>query len=210
MSDEVAILIPAMRPHLIRALCQNIETVTPEPHHVYVMTDRPAVAEQIADMNVTVWMDELRSWGLRLNDMYERTVEPFMFLGADDVWFSNGWLAPAMHEVQRVHGVVVVHDGMNPSGTLALVSRDYIDEATGTMDQSGAIIHPGYRHAYSETELFETAMHRGRYAQCLQSYVEHRHFLVGKSPVDEVYEMGAESYGRDADLYATRKHLWGR
>lgn len=210
MRVGVAILIPAMRPQLIRALCQNIESVTPEQHHIYVMTDRQAVADQVSDLNVTVWIDdELRSWGRRLNDMYERTDEQFMFLGADDVWFGNGWLPPALADMQRHDGIVTVNDTMNPAGTLALVAREYIDKESGCMDQPGVIIHPGYRHNYSETELFQTAMFRGRWSYCLQSIVEHRHFLVNKAPIDDVYEMGIEKYGDDKAVYLSRCRMWG-
>lgn len=209
MKPGVAILIPAMRSHLIRGLCQNIEAVTPEPHHVYVMTDRQAVADQIADLDVTVWMDELRPWGHRLNDMYERTDEQFLFLAADDVWFANGWLPPALATMQIHDGVVTVNDMMNPNGTLALVARKYIDNESGCIDQPGVIIHPGYRHAYSETELFRTAMYRHKWSYCTQSIVEHRHFLTGRAPVDDVYEMGMESYGADKDKYLARCHMWG-
>jgi hypothetical protein len=209
MKPGVAILIPAMRPQLIRALCQNIEAVTPPPYHIYVMTNRQSVIDQIADMDVTVWKDKLRSWGKRLNSMYKRTEEEMMFLCADDVWFSNGWLPPALAEMQRYAGVVTVNDTMNSNGTLALVLREYIDRESGCIDQPGVIIHPGYRHAYSETELFRTAMYRNKWTYCPQSVVQHNHFLVGRAPVDDVYEMGIESYGADKEIYQSRCYLWG-
>lgn len=209
MTPKVAILIPAMRPQLIGALVENIQQVTPEPHHIYVMTNVEEVREALEPYDVTVWMDELQSWGRRLNAMYLRTDEPYMFLGADDIWFWEGWLRPALAQIQGANGVVTVNDQMNPSGTLALVSREYIDSESGCMDQPGVIIHPGYRHNYSETELFLTAKYRGRWSYCIQSIVEHRHFLIGAAEIDDVYQIGIDHYGDDKDRYLERCHMWG-
>ena len=131
-----------------------------------------------------------------------------MFLGADDVQFHPGWLEAAMNTMVAIDGVVAVNDMFNPTGTLALVSRRYIDQQGGTGDDTGAIIHRGYFHNYSETELFNTARHRGRFAYCGASVVEHMHWAPGKSEHDEVYRLGDHHTGQDRDLHLSRQHLW--
>lgn len=207
--DPVAILIPAERPQNFARLVENIAEATPEPHHVYWMVHKPQCADELARLRQTYWTDNGASWGVRLNRLYQLTTEPFMFLGADDVKFHPGWLTEAMNAMQSVDGVVFVNDLYNPCGTLALVSRHYIDTMSGCADEPGVIIHPGYIHGYSDTELANTARHRGRYAKCDTSVVEHLHPGAGKAPHDEVYAKGAAAMGVDLQLHLSRAHLWG-
>ena len=60
--------------------------------------------------------------------LFHATTEPYVFTGADDVIFYQGWLTAALGAMKAVDGVVVVNDLFNPDGTLALISRRYIDE----------------------------------------------------------------------------------
>jgi hypothetical protein len=209
--EEVAVLIPAMRHQLLAGLVANIEATTPEPHRIYVMTNRERCARALEGLDVTLWRDRLRPWGHRLNSMYRRTTEPYLFLGADDVRFHPRWLAAAMGRMRQVDGVVAVNDLLNPAGTLALVSRRYLDEESGCMDRPRTVIFPGYRHNFSETELFWTARRRGRFAYAGDAVVEHLHFSRGPSgiPHDEVYALGGSSWGHDETLYNSRRHLFG-
>ena len=41
----------------------------------------------LKDRGATYWRDKGESWGRRLNFMYPHTTEPYLFCGADDVWF---------------------------------------------------------------------------------------------------------------------------
>ena len=67
-----------------------------------------------------------------MNLGYELSTEPYMFLGSDDSRFHPFWLPHAMNSMKEVDGVVSVADLYNPVGTLALVSRRYIDEESGS------------------------------------------------------------------------------
>jgi hypothetical protein len=204
-----AILIPAMRGDRLRALIANIEETTPGPCEVHIAATIGVHAWALDDdPRVTRWFDDGGTWGGRLNELFRHTTEPYLFLGADDVRFHPGWLEAALSVMADTDGVVAVNDLWNPRGTLALVSRRYLVEEGGTVDGTGAIIHEGYGHVFSETELFETAASRGRFAYCAESVVEHLHPVAGKAEDDEVYRLGFASLDADTALYQSRRHLW--
>lgn len=207
-----------MRSHLLKALLTNIDRTTPEPHRVYVM-GTAEVLEPLRGTHAALIEDQgqaapskpgirLGSWGNRLNRLYPHTDEPFLFLAADDVKFQPGWSAAAFEVMRKYDGVVSVNDRQSEHGTLALVSRNYLETEGATVDDSGAIIHEGYHHVYSERELFETAVYRRRFGYARHSVVEHMHHLTGKSPFDEVYAMGDASWDHDEPLFLSRRHLW--
>src|ERR1035437_6526547 len=122
-------------------------------------------------------------------DIIERTLENIFDQGVDHVYCQD--------------------DG-STDGTLALISRRYIEEESGCIDVEGVVIYPGYFHNYSETELFETAKSRGRFAYCEESVVEHLHPDAGKAEKDEIYQLGMAHLVEDQDLFFSRRHLWDR
>lgn len=206
--DETAILIPAMRTHHYERIVANVADVTPEPYRIVWMVGTDADAAELDRLGQSYFRDTGGTWGGRLNHMYHNTSESYLFLGADDLKWHPHWLEHAMTIMARVDGVVSVNDQWQAAGTSALVSRNYIDTMSGTVDESDTLIHPGYTHHGSETELFETAAMRGRYAYCAESLVEHMHFIVGKSEDDDVYALGASRTVENVTLYQKRRHLW--
>lgn len=206
--DNTAILIPAMRPQFFERIVTNIAEVTPEPYHLYFMVGTADAAAELDRLGQTYWRDHGDSWGHRLNFMYDHTDEPYLFLGADDLKWHPHWLTRAMQPMLQVDGVVSVNDQWQSCGTSALVSRNYIATMSGTMDEPDVLIHPGYTHHGSETELFETAAKRGRYAYCAESVVEHLHQILGKAPDDEVYALGASRTSYNVALFQKRRQLW--
>lgn len=217
MSPETVILIPLMRRWRIPILLKSLRSsASAADYLVLFITSSPECYEAVQDQEILpeetvhVVADQGGSWGERLNLGYRLTDQPFLFLGADDVKFHYGWLDHALDRMRWVDGVVVVNDLLNPAGTMALVSRRYIDEESGCVDTPGVIIYPGYRHNYSDNELFETARSRGRLDYCEKAVVEHLHWLVNKAPYDEVYEEGDNARAADAALFESRKHLWSR
>lgn len=206
--DETAILIPAMRKQFFERIVSNIEETTPEPHRIVWMVGTDADAAELDRLGQFYFRDNGGTWGSRLNHMYHNTSEPYIFLGADDLKWHPRWLEHAMTIMRRIDGVVSVNDQWQSYGTSALVSRNYITTMSGTMDEDDTLIHPGYTHHGSETELFETAAKRGRYAYCTESVVEHLHFILGKSEDDEVYALGASRTVENVTLYQKRRHLW--
>lgn len=205
-----AVLIPAERPKHFAGLVENIAATTPEPHQVYWTVGTDVAADELARLKQHYWKDEGSSWGRRLNFMVKHTTEPFLFLCADDVKFHDGWLGAAHRCMGSMEGVVFVNDLHNPAGTLALISRHYIDTEGGPADEPGAIIHPGYRHCYSDTELLAVAQGRGKHRYCPDSIVEHMHPAAGKAEWDDVYEAGSSAINTDRALYQERSYLWGQ
>ena len=212
VEGELCVAIPTMRPKRIRRLVDNLVARTPIFPKIVIISHLPEVFEQTADQNVTTWDDgpEVHSFGHRINAMFERTTEPYFFMGADDVWFQPRWYEVARSYMDSIPGggVVAVNDLWNGSGTLALIARSYIEECDGTMDGTGPVIHRGFAHSFSETELFDTAKARGRFAYARESIVEHVHPYAGKSEWDDVYTLGYSTSAQDEALFKSRQHLW--
>lgn len=206
---NTAICIPAERPQFFERIVANIEATTPESHNVYWVVGDEVAARELDRLHQDFWQDEGGvSWGVRANFMYRETTEPYIFVGSDDSLWHEGWLTAALHAQTNIDGVVIVRDGYNPAGTLPLISRRYIETMSGCADEKNVIFHSGYRHAYVETELRETAKSRGKYAYCADSYVEHLHFGAGKSDHDAIYAIGEASCIPGAALFNSRRHLW--
>ena len=206
---STTIVIPAMRAHRIVPLVQNIREVTPEPHRIVMVIGDDELEECCKDADVEYVRDEGDTWGHRLNQVARTVESPYMFCGADDVLFHTGWLSEALEVMRSVNGVVSVNDLHNPNDTLPLVSLDYYRNPGCCVDTPEVIIYPGYFHNYSETELYETAKARNRFAQAQLPVVEHLHPNAHKSANDAIYELGHSKYGADEALWASRNHLWG-
>jgi len=205
----VAILIPVLdRPHRVEPLLANIRQATPEPHRVlFAASDQPTL-DELDRLGAEYLQDEGDSWPNRINRLFHATTEPYVFLGADDVVFYRGWLSAALSAMREVEGVVAVADLYNQDGTLALVSRQYILEHSGCVDTPDVVVFGGYRHNYSDTELFAVARFRGRHAYCQGAIVEHLHPLAGKASMDSTYAIGFASEPDDHRLYLDRERMW--
>jgi hypothetical protein len=201
---SVAILIPVLgRPHRIAPLIANIDAVTLEPHHtLFAASDEPTIHE-LELVGAEYLKDDGDTYPHRINALYGLTDDPYIFTCADDVVFHAGWLAPALEMARAIDGVVMVNDLHNPAGTMALISRSYI-EAYGGTENPGEIFHPGYRHNWCDTELIWLARRRRRCAFCHASVVEHLHPAAGKAPMDETYAKGMSSFREDMALFNAR------
>jgi hypothetical protein len=206
---QVAILVPILdRPHRIEPLLQNIAETTPEPHRVlFAVHDAPS-CEELDRLGCPYLWDYGDTWPNRINRLFHVTTQPYVFLGADDVLFHPGWLLALMREMEKIDGVVVPNDLHNPRGTLALVSRRYIEEESGCIDTPNVVVYPGYGHCFVDDELFGVAKSRGRYAYCPDAIVEHYHPDAGKAEMDATYEKGLSTLVEDAALHEARRHLW--
>lgn len=209
---NTAIIIPAMRAHLMGPLLENIEATTPEPHRVLVVSSDPAIDQICQRAGVECLPDDGRgtTWGQRLNHAFDHLQwgVQYLFLGADDVVFHQGWLSAAHAVMNDADQVVSVNDTLTDEGTLALVSRRYVELYSGVCDEPNTVIHPGYRHCYSERELYDTARARGRFAYAAESVVEHNHWLAGKSELDSIYQDGENAKRNDQLIFETRRQAW--
>lgn len=212
MSD-LAILIPVLgRPHRVEPLLASIAAATDIPHRViFAASDQPTIKE-LDRLGAWYIQDEGDSWAIRINRLYKEVNEPYLFLAADDVAYRWGWFQAAMRRMDMIFGggVVFVADLYNSAGTLALVSRNYIETLGSCFDGPGIVVHEGYRHAYVDDELRETARFHGRYGYAEDSVVEHLHAGAGKAPWDATYAIGNASMTQGLELYRSRSHLWGQ
>ncbi|HZL17744.1 MAG TPA: glycosyltransferase family 2 protein [Polyangia bacterium] len=214
---SVAILVPVLdRPHRIEPLLANIAATTPEPHEVVFATSDNATIEECNRLGAWQSIDDGDTWPNRINRLFRETDDDFVFLCADDVLFHPGWLAPlleAQGDIDMIGGVTVPADLHNPYGTLALVSRSYIAHFGGCVNEPGVVLHSGYEHCWSETELFETAKSRARHRYVPESVVEHLHYSTGRSnalPNDATYAKGDPTMWSGGELFVQRRRLWMR
>lgn len=214
---SVAILVPVLnRPHRIEPMLKNIWETTPDGWKAvrFAASDQPTVdeIELLLGADAEVLVDHGDTYPNRINALFDATTEDYVFLAADDYTFRAGWLPPLL-EAQRQMGpgVAVPNDLHNPYGTCALVSREYVLEVGAVLDTPGAVLFPGYKHNWCDTELQNTAKRHGRYRYVPESIVEHLHPCTGSEnalPEDPTYAKGNRTFLEDQQLFASREHLW--
>lgn len=219
--NSTVILIPVLgRPHRIAPILESIAKATPEPHRILFICSpadyevHAAIDAHGAERLTVGWEPNRGDYARKINLGYRETVEPFMFLGADDLLFHPGWLPAAIRCVRARTGVVGTQDLANPRvlrrehSTHSLVVRAYVDEF-GTIDEPDKILHEGYWHEFCDDELVETAKHRDAWAFAAKSIVEHLHPMVDKMPTDPLYDQQKLRMHRSRPLLIQRRRLWG-
>lgn len=210
--SSVAILVPILnRPHRIEPLLQSIADSTTLPHRVvFAASDQPSI-DELTRLGASFITDEggdEGSYPRRINRLYAETTDPYLLLAADDLAFRPQWLEEAMKVMETLDGVVALNDQYNPAGVHFLVSRNYIETFGGCMDDSGVVLHEGYRHAYCDDEFRATARARGKWALAHSAVIEHLHVGAGKAPMDETYRIGEAAMPHDFGVFMSRAHLW--
>lgn len=130
-----------------------------------------------------------------------------IYTGSDDIRFHEGWLPKMLEKINEGYHVVVPQDLLNPNGTQALITREYIETQSCCVDVPNVVFFPGYRHCYAETEQFEVAKKRGVFARS-DAVVEHIHWANGKSKKDEDYDAGDRNSEGSHELFLSRRNLW--
>lgn len=193
----IDIIIPTIRPEdhpSLLAMLESLKKNTVNPYMIHIVREGSSYAEAV-------------------NMTYPKLVNPYFFLGADDIIFYSGWDTEALKLMDDKTMVVGTNDLHNNEvlrgehATHYLVSRKYIKEQGGTIDGSFRVLY-GYKHNYTDTEFIETAKARGVFQPCLSSVVEHRHWVFSLAPMDAVYEKGHRTAGEDQVMFNSRKHLW--
>lgn len=193
MGSRCAVLIPSLRPHLWPEIRKNVKATGGA---AYFLGDR------------------YRSYSDAINQGWKRTSEPYVFLGADDLVFHEGWLDAALEVMRGDVRVVGTNDMHNPfvlagkHSTHSLIDRRYVKQTGCVIDRDpGQILFP-YRHQYTDSEMVETAIHRGVFAPCLDARVEHRHPDFGTRSPDEIDRRTRAHWREDFDLFMERRPLW--
>ena len=154
---------------------------------------------------------ERGDYARKINIGASATLAPWVFTGADDLRFTDGWDITAIAEAERSRaGVVGTIDMCNPKtnravhSTHSLIASWYVRE--GTIDQPGAIYHEGYWHNFVDDELIATARMRRQYAPS-RAIVQHLHPMRGTSPNDDTYRRGQLYFADDRALFQRRRAL---
>lgn len=213
------ILVPVLhRPWRVEPLLESVAAATPEPHRVLFIASPGDDAEHAAidtaggDMLVIDQEPAPGDYARKINAGYRATVEPLLFLAADDLHFHPGWLAAACRQLTAGVGVVGTNDLGNPRvlrgvhSTHSLVTRVYAD--LGTIDEPGKVLHEGYWHEYCDDEMVETSWKREAWAFAADSIVEHLHPAWGKAPMDALYEAEPKRMAQGRRLFVRRRRLW--
>lgn len=210
----IAVIIPTLnRPHRVAEIVANLKHTAPEAVPYFVIESHDAATAEAADSVGAAKIINKRSpsYAGAVNTAVKETKEPFLLMAADDLVFYEGWLPPLL-ELAKDFGFVGTNDLHNPdvlSGTHAthyLVTREYAN--LGTIDDSSILLHEGYIHNYTDTEAVATAKFRGQYTPCLESRIEHLHWVWGLAQHDQTYEKGTTTVGQDQQLFNSRAHLW--
>lgn len=193
MGSDIAVLMPSLRSWTWDGIRDNLAKSSP---------------------NATLYPlgSEYASYAEAINKGYKLTEEPWIFLGADDLVFWEGWAEAALAEDGQVIGTNDLHNPYVIQGlhaTHSLVSRDYIETVGGVIDQGPGTVLYGYDHQFTDAEFVETAIHRGVFAFAFDSKVEHLHPDFQTREPDAVDERTHSRIREDYDLFISRRHLWG-
>jgi hypothetical protein len=216
----IAIIVPVLdRPARVPLLVESFRQATSENDAaLYFVGQTSDVAEieaiRNAGLEPLLVADADRSWAKKINRGYERTVEPWLLLGADDLTFHAGWVDTVRSTLYEYSGVIGTNDLGNQatitgaSSTHPLVRRAYAD-VCGTVDQRQRVVHEGYDHNFPDSELVQTAKRRGLYLPRTDCVVEHLHPLWGKGQHDRIYTLGQANYASDKKLFLARQEKFG-
>ena len=212
----VAVLIPTVgRPNRIAAVTENVLDSTDHANVYFICEadDQPTIDAVADTLGANLIINQrTRNYAGAINTGLHETDEPYLFAGADDLVFQPGWFETAVAAMTDEIKVVGTNDLYNPevlSGSHAthyLVDRWYAN--TGCVTAPGMMLCELYEHNYCDTEFIQTAMSRGRFAPCMESVVEHRHWAWGKATMDQTYEKGARTVAVDHARFMSRRHLW--
>lgn len=215
-NHKVAILTPTFnRPSKIKPYIENIKSVTDMSlvDIVFIVEDDDVIVKNkcLNSDAITIINKRKRSYAGAINTAVRELDYDYYFASADDCYFYNNWLPPIL-ELSKNYGVVGTNDLGNPSvlnkqhATHYLVSKRYLNKCV--FDSPNDMLHEGYLHNFTDTELVQNAISNKEFIPCLHSIVEHLHYSFGKSDFDETYKKQDGTSNHDIALYNARKINW--
>lgn len=212
---QVAVLIPTLRRAFrLRAVANNVMQSDSRCVPVFICEaeDEESIetVDQIEGAQLVINV-RARSYAGAINTAVAWMDSDWFFLGSDDLDFRAGWLDSAL-AVADGFDVVGTNDLHNPEvlngthSTHSLVRGSYA--RNGCVDVPDVCLFEGYRHNWCDTEFIATASARGVFVPCLDSVVEHLHWVWGNNVMDSTYDKGRLSEGLDRQLFSERQKLW--
>ena len=224
LTRSVSVIIPSRgRPdQLVKCVDQLFASVEAEFARglnlevVIVIDDDPESLNAVKDrMESGCWLESvvlqqrteasgpMSAW----NDGLRESHGEIVVLGADDLWFAEGWLTYALQALETLpdsDGLVGLNDASGQDRDFAthyLATRRWL-----AREQHGCLVVPLYQRQFIDPEACFRAQISGRYAFAVRSVVEHRHYLWGKSDRDITYALNTnETFTSDQELFQRRK-----
>jgi hypothetical protein len=202
---KVSIILPThgRKEQAVKCLDQLFETVQGRDVEVIVVSDDTLIEDSRVKMIVT---DNTHGAIANWNAGLAHATGDAIVLGADDLWFHEGWLEAALRGLLGMpeHSGMVGLNDMATDGTRFathyLMTRDYIERFNG-----GVLAIPKYQHNFIDVEATARAMKAGRYHYAEDSLVEHRHYLWGKAEKDATYQRTAGTFKPDQETFLQRE-----
>lgn len=200
---DIGVVLPTRnRAEKLAPLVENIHAVTDASVRVYAVAERDdaetvATLERIED--VVPVIGTFGCYVAASNAGVAETTERYVLVANDDCWFHDGWDSRVLAEFKDGVRVVGVDQGNGRTDCFFLADRAYVEEH--------GLYHDGYRSQYCETEFCDLAKERGVWAEATGDLIEHRHWTLGKSAMDENYHAAVAAVPDDERLYRERRRL---
>jgi hypothetical protein len=224
MKNQLAVIVPTLgRPHAIAPLVEAFARETPVDHRLVFLADVDDVDthDAVNTAGGFLIVTDVGTYPRKVNEGVQRTTEPWMLIGADDILPHRGWWDMAMDAAAPRIGVISPNDLGNRRvmrgeyATLPIVARWYSE--LGSIDNPHELYHSGYAHNGCDWEFSETAQYREAYVYAPNCIVEHLHPHWGKARHvpdphyhDATYLKQVPTREADDRLVLERRHLWGR
>lgn len=217
---EITILIPMLgRPERAQIVASSIHEHTQIPYEIVFLcngNDEKTARACLATGARMFYCDDDRQPGdyaRKINYGFQSTESPWVFLGASDLDFTDGWDTAALHVAGKTDvGVIGTNDGANPlvirgrHSTHSFVKRRYIEDVGGTWHDGPGVVYSGaYDHQFVDNELVQAAQDRSEWAFSKQSLVKHLHPFYGGLKMDETYKTALAHGREDAAIFLERQ-----
>lgn len=208
MQPDVTVVIPSIyrAAQLKRNLAQLLLTAPAAEIIAVLLPDDIESREAVRSLEIITIVDQdpglgaIAAW----NKGAAHATAENIVLGADDVWFHDGWYEEALRCMAKVnnYGMVGFNDLSPWEGRLAthyMVSRSYAVNEWG-----GVLMCPHYYHFYGDNEATARASRDERYIWARDAVFEHLHPAWKKGEQDAVYAEAIEKGGDDGTTFMRR------
>ena len=205
---KLSIIFPSRRPEqLARCLNQLVKTIEGFDVEIVVIADAPGIAKAAAPYTDFIISSEpttaIDAWNLGAS----MANGDWFFLGADDLYFTAGWLDALWPYLTPEYGVVGVDDDARSWERIGWATH-FAASRTFCIDYMGGVfLPPVYAHGFPDPEVCAVAITNRLFAYVPECLVEHRHYVWGKADNDAIYQAGDATFAADRKLHHERRAL---
>jgi glycosyltransferase involved in cell wall biosynthesis len=206
---KTSIIIPTYcRPEQLRRnVIQLLDTLVGYEAEVIVVAEVvPESIESVKDLAVRTafhedWRGSVANWNIGA----AMATGDLLVTGADDLWFTDGWLREALRQMAIAQTCYcglndLMWNGWDHDPTHWIITRAGIVEYCG-----GCLMPPCYKTTFPDNEVAARIRRADQYTWCRQAIVDHQHFGNGKAPVDKSYLTMSRHFHEDQAVYLARQ-----